>query len=106
MMDCEFRSLTSGSKCVRCGYRLQRDYATKPNRNCTGPPGFGDWIARRLAKGIQIPFYGRASITPASYRRWKVRCGLADACNCAERKEKLNRFGRWLKSLLPAQPAE
>lgn len=59
----------------------------------------------------------KISITPASYRRFKVRWGLADACNCGERKEKLNRFGRWVakwrkriagrwKALPPAPPGE
>lgn len=53
----------------------------------------GDVAAMLLARGWLVPFI---KITPASYRRFKVRWGLADDCNCAERKEKLNRFGRWL----------
>jgi hypothetical protein len=76
--------------------------------------GLGDSFAYALARGWVVPF---VKITPKSYRRFKVRWGFADACNCGERKEKLNRFGRWvakrrnriadwLKALLPAPPAE
>jgi hypothetical protein len=50
-------------------------------------PGLGDHLAAWLANH---------GIAPASYRRWKVRWGFTDACNCPERKEKLNRVGRWV----------
>jgi hypothetical protein len=49
-------------------------------------PGWGDRFGMWLAK--------RWKITPRSYRKWKVRWGLSDACNCVERKQKLNRIGR------------
>lgn len=57
-------------------------------RGCTGPPGWGDKLVWLLA---HVPFF---PITKESYRRWKVRNGFADACNCGERAEALNRFGR------------
>lgn len=112
-------------KCARdgCGNKL---YAASPDscvaqccavRGIRAPKrcdGFGDRFARYLALGYVIPF---VKVTPESYRRWKVRWGFASACNCGERKEKLNRAGRWvvkpfrrffawLKALLPAPPAE
>jgi hypothetical protein len=96
---CEFKG-SKRRRCKYCGYRPKHDrdvLRACPARVARRPLGLGDMVAKWLA---------RIGITSASYRRWKVRCGLADACNCAERKEKLNRFGRWLKSLLPAQPAE
>lgn len=36
LMDCVFESLTSGVACVRCGFKLPRDMASHPRRNCPG----------------------------------------------------------------------
>lgn len=84
--------------CPACGNWMRSENPATCYAECKGRQ-LGDWLSRRLASGVRVPFYGRVSITTASYRRWKVRCGLSDACNCAERKEKLNRFGRWLATL-------
>lgn len=78
--------------------------------------GVGDFVGESLAS-IRIPWLIPNGITPETYRAWKVRHGFADACNCAERKERLNRFGRWIgkplraawawrKQLPPPPPAE
>lgn len=76
-------------RCKTCGCceTMQRPdlrlvcYCVNPNRDCWG---------ERFER-----FLSRRGITPAKYRRWKVRWGLADDCDCDGRKEKLNRFGRW-----------
>ena len=51
-------------------------------------PRFGDWIGIVLAN---IPIL---RLTPQRWREIKVAYGFTDACNCPERKIKLNIFGR------------
>ena len=83
-MDCDFNNelLT----CPRCGYKAGgRDWA----KNCTGPepqgppkPGLGDLASYAMA---------HLGITKEKFSEW-----IGKECNCPERQEKLNRFGRYL----------
>lgn len=68
-----------------CPNALYAAAASDCHATCRGA-GLGNWVAARLAS---------IGVTSASYRRWKVRCGLVDECKCDKRKEKLNRFG-WM----------
>jgi hypothetical protein len=88
-MNCRFDSLAKGSPCKNhgCIRKLAMSFTTHPQCECKGPPGWGDRIAAWLAP---------RGITKAGYRRWKVRWGFADACNCPERQEGINAVGRWV----------
>ena len=51
----------------------------------TDNDGWGDWVAHRLAA---------VRITEESYTEFKTKHGLMPTCNCPERREWLNEFGR------------
>lgn len=88
--DQRLRCTFAAGVCRRCG---RVNHTGAPDANVVAhcrynpSPGLGDLIARWLAA---------VGVTKSRYRRLKVRWGLADACNCAERQEQLNRLGRWI----------
>lgn len=92
-LECQWPdTLRKGDECIKCGRRLPKDYAKAPRAACR-VPGLGD----RAASAIKF------TTKLLHIERW-VR--ETPGCGCKKRKEKLNRFGRWLKALLPAPPAE
>lgn len=91
--SCEFPpSLRKGDACVKCGRQLRRDYDEAPRAGCR-VIGLGDRVAGILSLTARM----------LHIERW-VR--ETPGCGCQKRREKLNRFGRWLKALLPSPPAE
>jgi hypothetical protein len=79
-MNCDFDN--DAMTCPRCGFKAAGRHWKK---NCKGPPGLGD----RLASGLEA-----IGITEERVRKWVGDCG------CKERKERLNRLGRWISSLV------
>jgi hypothetical protein len=53
-----------------------------------GTPGLGDRVSAALAA---------IGVTEDNYKQVKAVFGLAPTCNCAGRREWLNRVGRWLQ---------
>lgn len=73
-MNCHWKSLSKGSKCVYgCGYALHRDYDQEPLRLCSPRPSlsWGTKVAVFLAK-----------------RGFKKKPG----CGCERREETINRW--------------
>jgi hypothetical protein len=85
-MNCEWRTLTAGSQCIRCGVTLRRDYDAPPRCHCTPPatPGLGDHV-EALLKSI--------GITQDRYTEVKAKFGLPATCGCSGRIEALNEWG-------------
>ena len=74
--------LITNGQCERCGKAARHD---RVRRNCSGPPGLGDYVEKALsAVGITKKLVAKLT-------------GKAD-CGCQERQDALNRFWRWLKS--------
>lgn len=85
--------------CSQCGTALQAGFRRScPARTPTSVPqtprrsGLGDFTERMLS---------RIGVTPDRFAAAKEKFGLAPTCNCAKRKEWLNRVGEWLR-LFPA----
>lgn len=89
-INCEWESLTKGSPCVRCGYRLKRHYHRPPAIVCEArpimPPRLGDYT-ERLLKSV--------GVTEDRYKAAKELFGLAPTCGCEARKLYLNKISDW-----------
>ena len=92
-MNCEWPALTKGSRCVRCGVMLRRDYAAQPVSACKGQqvaiaavPGLGDQVESLLAS---------VGVTKERYAKAKELFGLPPTCGCESRKLYLNRVSEW-----------
>lgn len=75
-------------RCTRegCGRAIYSDTPEQCHAVCRADRGWGDKLSDFLSHRLRI--------TERSYRRFKVRWGLKDACGCGERRERLNRIGR------------
>ncbi len=85
-------------KCTQCGYPLDPRMLRPcrpgqklramlvPQRPVASQFGLGDYTEKLLAK---------IGVTPESYVAAKEFAGLAPTCNCAGRKEWLNRVSDW-----------
>lgn len=98
-MLCRWNSLNKGSKCIRCGFSLPRDYSEAPVCNCRTltsskqrPPGLGDCTEQLLAS---------IGVTKERYVAAKELFGLAPTCGCEDRKAWLNRVSEWCGSSWP-----
>lgn len=85
MKHCSFVSGEKGTACTGCGYRLKRDYATPPTRDCQAN-GLGSYIEELLES---------IGITKDRYMEVKRMFGLPHRCNCDRRKEWLNKVSDW-----------
>lgn len=83
-------------RCVREGCRraVYSDDPDSCHAECKAERGWGDLLADALEERLRL--------TKQRYRKAKVRWGLADACGCAARQEKLNRIGRRIAALRTA----
>lgn len=103
-MFCTFpETLRKGDRCTRCGFALPFDFDEMPKADCR-VPGLGDLVAKGLAAvGVTEPRW-----LLLKRWAWKTLTGkeVFVTCGCGGRKEKLNRWGRFLKSLLPPPPGE
>ena len=111
-MRCEFTASTMGSKCVRCGKALRRDYTTIPFVVC-GTPQFTpavEWGAASAA--VEKPGLGDAvesllssiGVTQERYSQVKQLFGLPSTCGCTDRKKALNEWGEKVASWWRQQP--
>lgn len=87
---CQFPDGREGTACEVCGYALKRNYERPPKRQCGiarhPEPGLGDYTERLLSS---------IGVTQERYVEAKAMFGLAASCDCAARKEWLNRVSRW-----------
>ena len=110
--ECVYEPIGPGRKpnehryrCVACGHERESRYpAYMLHRDCpksesgkvngNGKPGIGDMVEKALTA---------IGITEERVTRW-----LGRPCGCRQRKEKLNRLGRWAAAVLrgerPALP--
>ncbi len=91
-MNCQWHTLTKGSKCVGCGRVLPRDYEREPVASCGEPQnlppreGLGDQTERLLES---------MGITQDRYVAAKELFGFAPLCDCPKRKAWLNTVSDW-----------
>ncbi len=73
-MDCQFDTLSIGSRCVRCGWPLPHDVEYKLHRQCDGE-GARDSNERKVALGTSQP------VIPCVYLGEQIRSVPVQVCN-------------------------
>ena len=87
-MYCQFAKAKGGCVCQACGRKVRKHSGEGLIAACK-VPGLGDAVAKCLAA---------VGVTEA---RWLALKGIVvetPSCGCQKRREKLNRWGRWLAS--------
>lgn len=87
-LECQWQSHPNGYQCEVCG-------VVRPGprrRRCLGRMELGNYLEKHLQKW---------GITPDRYVAVKKEIGFPPSCNCAGRKEWLNKLDRWVREQMP-----
>jgi hypothetical protein len=84
-MNCVFESMPGGCRCKTCGRKVKRHDGTNLVAACKSPSGLGDRVAQAIKLTAKL----------LRLERWVKE---TPGCGCGRRRQKLNAWGRWLRS--------